>query len=87
MKILTNWPGAGLNSKFSYPHINVSPTVKGDSATSEGDATSAIALNQEHYWIKICIISNYISQFKNACSKKFCNGSFEHWKLFSFSIP
>lgn len=30
MEILTNWPAAGLNSKFSYPRINVSPSVKGD---------------------------------------------------------
>lgn len=36
MKILTNWPAGGLNSKFSYSHINGSPLAKGDCSAAEG---------------------------------------------------
>lgn len=66
MKILTNWPGAGLNSKFSYPRINVSPSVKGDwPVAPRGDATSAIALNQQHYWINILPTLPELLLYKN----------------------
>lgn len=66
MAILTNWPAAGLNSKFSYPHINVSPSSEGDwPCGPTGDATSAIALNQQRYWIKLVSWPYIVCRLKN----------------------
>lgn len=66
MEILTNWPAAGLNSKFSYPHINISPSSEGEwPCGPRGDATSAIALNQQRYWIKLVSCRIHSLQSKN----------------------